>query len=275
MVEQLNIHVGTSGYSYDDWKGNWYPKSIASSKMLEFYAKRFPCVELNFSYYRIPTRKTTESMVRKTSDEFLFTLKAHQSFTHEREPGEEEFTAFRDGTAPLAESGKLGALLLQFPFSFKESPENRDYLLRLRDRFQPWPQVVEFRHRSWYAQEVFDLLKREEISLCCVDEPNLPGLLPRLAMATGPVGYVRFHGRNSAKWWKHEEAEERYDYNYTQNELSDWIPKIKDLANKATTTFVFFNNHVNGQAPSNAELLMALLGLPLVGRSDGGEGHLF
>lgn len=270
----MNLYVGTSGYSYDDWKGKWYPKSISASGMLDYYSKRFRTVELNFSYYRIPTPRITESMVKKTPEGFLFTIKAHQSFTHERNAGPGDFEAFKEGTAPLAESGKLGAVLLQFPFSFKESRENKDYLLELRDKFLPWPQVVEFRHGSWYETETFDLLKRENLSVCCVDEPDLPGLLPRLALVTGPVGYVRFHGRNKQKWWKHEKAEERYDYNYTEPEIADWVPKVKDLSQKATSAFVFFNNHVHGQAPNNAELLMNLLGLPFPGFG-GDEGSLF
>lgn len=270
-----NLRIGTSGYSYADWRGNWYPKDLPDRGMLEEYARVFSAVEINFTYYRMPTARTTSSMVRRTAERFLFTLKSHGCFTHDRCYGDGDVRLFRDGAAPLAEAGKLGVLLHQFPFSFRNTPENRQYLLGLRDRFVPWAQVVEFRHRSWHTPEIIDFLRGEGIGICCVDEPDLPGLMPPFAEVTSDAAYLRFHGRNSAKWFEHEEAAERYDYNYSREEIGPWVERIRQMSGKASTAFVFFNNHVNGQAPMNAEMLMGMLGLEVPGRLGGGEPTLF
>jgi len=261
----LNLVIGCSGYSYEDWKGPFYPADLPSSRMLEFYARRFKAVELNFSYYRMPTARTTASMVRRTPKDFLFTIKAHGDFTHKLERSLENVAEFRDGASPLVDGGRLGALLFQFPYAFRNTPESRDYMRTLWDDFRPWPMVVEFRHRSWMTEEVFDLLREEGIGFCCVDEPNLPGLPPTVVEATSGVAYVRFHGRNKKDWWNQESRYARYDYAYTEDELKEWVDRIHALAGRATTTFVFFNNHVNGQAPMNTEMLMGLLGLPTSG----------
>jgi len=259
----LTLHVGCSGYSYEDWKGPFYSPSTPSGKMLELYAKMFKTVELNFSYYSMPTARTTSSMVRRTPKDFLFTIKAHGDFTHKRERTPEGIAQFKEGTAPLADANRLGALLFQFPYSFKNTPESRDYMRTLWDDFRPWPLVVEFRHRSWMTDEVFDLLRGEKVGYCCVDEPALPNLPPGIVTATADPAYVRFHGRNKKDWWNEESRYARYNYSYTQEELEEWVDRIHDLAKQATSTFVFFNNHVNGQAPVNAEMLMGMLGLPL------------
>jgi uncharacterized protein YecE (DUF72 family) len=231
--------------------------------MLDFYAKRFRTVELNFSYYRMPTERTTSSMVRRTPQDFLFTIKAHGDFTHQGERTPEGVAEFKRGTAPLVDNDRLGALLFQFPYAFKNTPENQDYMRLLWDDFRPWPLVVEFRHRSWMTEEVFDLLREEQVGFCCVDEPDLPGLPPSVVAATSDVAYIRFHGRNRKDWWSEESRYARYNYSYTEEELTEWVDNIWGLAKQATSTFVFFNNHVNGQAPMNAEMLMSLMGLPV------------
>jgi len=178
--------------------------------------------------------------------------------THLREDNAEVFQAFRQVIEPVIAAGKLGCILAQFPYSFRLTRENWDYLKLLKGRLGDLPVVVEFRNAQWLRDEVFGWLRELELGFCCVDEPPLPNLLPPLAEATSAVSYVRFHGRNSAKWWKHEQAYERYDYSYNPQELSEWLPKIKKLDRMSDRTFVFANNHWRGQAVSTIRQLRVM-----------------
>jgi uncharacterized protein YecE (DUF72 family) len=254
------IYIGTSGYSYDDWVGPVYPPDLPKREWLAFYAREFQTCEINFTYYRLPDPRTLAAMAAKVPEGFVFTVKASQELTHGREDPEESFRAFVSGIAPLLEEGKLGCVLAQFPYSFYHTPENRDYLRRFRERMEGVPTVIEFRNRAWLQTEVFDLLRELELGFCCVDEPHLKGLLPPLAVATSQIAYVRFHGRNASKWWQHENAWERYDYTYSMEELQEWEPKIRSLDAQAEKTFVFANNHWQGQAVGTARQLRLLLG---------------
>jgi uncharacterized protein YecE (DUF72 family) len=253
------IRIGTSGYSYDDWVGPFYPNELAKSDRLFFYAREFDTTELNFSYYRQPTLWILERIAAKVPPGFVFTIKAFRGITHEREDNEDEFATFAQALKPLLEQEKLGCILAQFPYSFHARPENRDYLRRVRELFGDLPVVVELRNRAWISSETFELLRENHLGFCCVDEPRLKGLLPPVAEATAPVAYVRFHGRNAAKWWQHDEAWERYDYTYSDEELEEWVPKIQKLEQRAETTFLFANNHWQGQAVGTARQLKMLL----------------
>lgn len=254
-----SIRVGTSGFSYAEWKGPFYPKGLPPQGMLLYYARHFPAVELNATFYRIPSPRNMESLVNRAGPGFEFAVKAHQDITHSREGLANALPAFRDAIRPLAEAGALACVLVQFPYSFRHTPANREHILRIKEGLPETPLVVEFRHRSWLQDPVFDLLRREALGFCCVDEPRLPGLLPPRAIATAPIGYVRFHGRNAAKWWHHGEAWERYDYLYSEAELRDWIPRIRGLAGITRQSYIFFNNHAGGQAVTNAQMLTRLL----------------
>lgn len=258
------ILVGTSGYSYTDWRGAFYPPRLPPGEMLAFYARRFPAVEIDYTYYRMPTAQTLGAMERKTPDGFRFAVKLHRSLTHELPPTLPEMAAnereFVTALAPLADAGKLGCLLAQFPFSFRASPANRDYLRGLVERLA-LPLVVEFRNREWAVPETPALLSELGAGYCCVDEPALAGLMPREAITTGPVAYLRFHGRNAAKWWNHKEAWERYDYLYSEEELKAALPDIAALDRQSDLTYVMFNNCHAGQAARNASALQDLLGL--------------
>jgi uncharacterized protein YecE (DUF72 family) len=259
------LHIGTSGFSYDDWVGPFYPQGLSKNEFLSFYAREFSTCELNFTYYRIPDARTLESMSARTPDDFLFTLKANREMTHEREDAEGAFSQFVAALDPLIQAGKLGCVLLQFPWGFKNTPENRDYLARCRERLQsprtgtPLPAVVEFRNREWITDEVFQRLQALGLGFCCVDQPRFRSLIPPIARATGEVAYVRFHGRNAAKWWQHDEAWERYDYQYRTEELQEWVPKIRELDVQSRNTYVFANNHWQGQAVDTARQLRMLL----------------
>ena len=260
------LHIGTSGFSYTDWVGPFYPEGLRSSEFLRFYAQEFSTCELNFTYYRIPDARTLESMAARTPDHFLFTLKANREMTHEREDTEAAFVQFVAALDPLIQAEKLGCILVQFPWGFKNTPDNRDYLRLCRDRLvhpqtgTMLPSVVEFRNREWIREETFELLRDLDLGYCCVDQPRFRSLIPPIARATSGVAYVRFHGRNAAKWWKHDEAWERYDYTYSEEELQDWVPKIQELDTEAKDTYIFANNHWQGQAVDTAQQLRMLLG---------------
>jgi len=253
------IYFGTSGFSYKDWVGPYYPQGMPSSDWLEFYARDFSVTELNFSYYRVPTKSTLERLAAKTPDDFLFTLKAHQDMTHDRRGDDGVFTEFVESLEPLIDTGKFGCILAQFPWSFRPGEEGLDYLRMLRERLDTLPVVVEFRNRDWISEGTFDFLRENKLGFCCVDQPRLKGLIPPVTEATSSIGYVRFHGRNAKKWWQHKEAWERYDYTYSNEELEEWVPKLRKLEEDTDKTFVFANNHWQGQAVQTARQLRMLL----------------
>ncbi|OIQ08766.1 hypothetical protein MTCOM_02840 [Moorella thermoacetica] len=254
------IYIGTSGYSYRDWQGYFYPRGLAAKDMLPYYAREFNFTEINSSYYALPRPRNLEQMARKVPEGFIFAVKAYRTLTHDRgESVTDDSKQFRQALQPLVDQGRLGAVLLQFPYSFHNNQANREYLVRLRELLPDLPLVVEFRHAGWVHDAVRDFLARNELAYTCVDEPDLPGLPGPVVYCTAPVAYVRFHGRNAAKWWRHEEAYERYDYLYTEAELKEWLPGIAYLAGQARQVFVAFNNHYHSQAVTNARMLKELL----------------
>jgi len=261
----MPVLIGTSGFSYSDWVGPVYPADLPRSDWLRFYSQEFHTCELNFSYYRIPSARTLEKMADKVPDSFLFSLKAFQGITHERDPNSvaSQIAQFTAALKPLVERGKFACVLLQFPHSFcatsEKGKENRAYLSRLREEFGDIPCVVEFRSRDWITSQTFEELRRLNFGFCCVDQPRFQNLVPPIAVATGPIAYVRFHGRNRAKWWRHTEAWERYNYTYSDAELGEWIPKIRQLGTEAPLTLVYMNNHWQGQAVGAARRLKTLM----------------
>ncbi|MBM3130726.1 MAG: DUF72 domain-containing protein [Chloroflexi bacterium] len=253
------IYVGTSGFSYDDWVGAYYPPNLSKNDWLTFYAKEFNALEINYTYYRMPTAKTLAGMARKVPDGFLFTLKTPQEMTHTRDADASLFLQFIEALKPLAEQKKFGTVLAQFPSSFHNTRENADYLKHFREHLRDLPIVVEFRNAQWLNDKTFAFLREHKTGFCCVDEPRLKGLLPPIAEATSQVAYVRFHGRNAAKWWDHAQAYERYDYTYSKAELEEWTPKIQKLNQLSETVFVFANNHYRAQGIDTARQLRLLL----------------
>ncbi len=253
------IYIGTSGFSYDDWVGPYYPDGLEKKDWLEFYAREFKTLEINFTYYRMPTARTLAQMAQKVPADFSFTVKTTKEMTHTRDADPALFEEFIGALAPLREQNKFGAVLAQFPASFHNTPENVDYIKAFREHWGEVPVVVEFRNANWLKEEVFALLRELGLGFCSVDEPRLKGLLPPIARATADVAYVRFHGRNAKKWWQHEQAYERYDYTYSAEELQEWTPKIQQLNQAAEKTFVFANNHYRGQGIQTARQLKLLL----------------
>ncbi len=254
------IHIGTSGFSYKDWKGYFYPENIKEADMLAFYKQHFDTVELNFSYYRIPEPGILQRMVSITGGKMIFSIKAYREITHgEDVPSEEIFTRFIDALEPLITSNTLGCVLLQFPWNFFHSRISKERLKLFKERLGNLPLVAEFRNRQWVNEDAFGLLRTLGIGFCCVDEPNLKDLMPPVAVATSDIGYIRLHGRNAQKWWNHRQPHERYDYLYTKEELLEWVPKIRALKKNTKELFIYANNHFQGKAPKNAKMLIDLL----------------
>ncbi len=251
--------IGTSGYSYDDWVGPVYPPGMPKREFLQWYAREFPTVELNFSFYAQPAARTLERMVEATPERFLFALKAHRSMTHEiSDSWEKDIDTFRTGIAPLVESRRLGAVLLQFPYSFGYTPESRNRLAALCGRLEGLPLAVEFRKSDWLREAVLQGLRERGVALVGVDEPALPRLLPPSAEVTAEMAYIRFHGRNAANWWTGDNAS-RYDYLYSRQELGEWVDRVRAIFTKVRRLLIFFNNHFRGQAAQNAKDMRDLL----------------
>ena len=253
------IYVGTSGFSYKDWMEVFYPAGMPQKDWLSYYAREFNCCEINSTYYAIPGPAVFQAMAAKTRDDFLFTVKANQEMTHQREDSATICRSFRAAIEPIINAGKLGCILAQFPYSFDFNKQNWQYLAKLREHLAGLPVVIEFRNARWLKVDVFQWMRQQDLGFCCVDEPRLPNLLPPLAEATSKIGYVRFHGRNKDKWWQNDQPYERYDYTYKPEELAEWLPKIKKLAAATEKTFVFANNHWKGQSIDTVRQIRKML----------------
>lgn len=266
------LRVGTSGYAYTEWvEAGFYPPDTSSAAMLPQYARQFPVAELNYTWYQMPRAQAVDSQRCNVPAGFCFTAKLTRTLTHEVDSGQwsGEAARYRDGMAPLRQSGQLVAVLIQLPPFFDRTAAHRRYLAALLDALADLPLAVEFRHRSWAADRVFVELERRRVTLVTVDAPDLPGLFPALDVVTNPdLFYVRFHGRN-ARGWRSGKMRLQFDYDYTDDELGRWVEeKILPMAGRARSGVLFFNNHVRAQAPQNARQLLALLqghGLSVVG----------
>ncbi len=264
------IILGTSGFQYKDWVGSFYPEGTKTQDMLAAYVQAFGAVELNFTYYGLPKAKNMARMAEATPAGFEFVVKAHKTTTHEKSVA--DIRPLLEGLAPLAEAGKLSGILCQFPWAFKNTKDSRVHLAKVGDAFREeserngserkesgkTPIFVEFRHDSWMKKPVLDFLARLGLLLVSVDEPDLPGLLPRDGLLTGEIGYLRFHSRNADNWWGRG-GKARYDYDYSDDEMSEWVGALRDMSARAGKIFVFFNNCHRGQAAKNAESMRGIL----------------
>ncbi|AJG40919.1 MULTISPECIES: DUF72 domain-containing protein [Thermotoga] len=249
------VYVGTSGFSFEDWKGVVYPEHLKPSQFLKYYwaVLGFRIVELNFTYYTRPSWRSFVQMLRKTPSDFYFTVKLPGNVTHvlwkEGKDPKDEIESFAEELKPLIEEGRLKMTLAQFPFSFKYSSGNLEYLKRLNERF-PYHLACEFRHSSWDRDDVYHFLKEQKITFVIVDAPKIPGLFPYRPIVTTDYAYFRFHGRNER--WFEAEGEERYNYLYSREELSSFLNDVLSVSQKVKETYVFFNNCYRGQAAMNA-----------------------
>ncbi len=262
-IEKCHLRIGTSGYSYTEWTAaGVYPQGTRSADMLPLYARRFSATELNYTWYQMPRAPAIDRMRQKVPADFGFAAKLTRTLTHEikSEQWRGEAARYRDGVAPLVQTGQLLAVLMQFPPAFDRSRKNRMYLATLLDALAGLPLAVEFRNDSWAVDRVFHELENRRATLVAVDEPELPGLFPPLDVVTNPdLFYVRFHGRNT-RGWRSGNMQKQFDYDYTDSELTEWAnQRITKMARQAKTGVIFFNNHVRGQAVGNAERLVELL----------------
>lgn len=258
MDEPARIRVGTAGWSYDDWKGIVYPPDMPRSlHPLEYLSGFFDTVEVNASFYRPPDPRHGESWLRKVAanPRFMFTFKLWERFTHQRDawPSPAELRQFCDGIAPVMDAGKLGALLVQFPWSFKRTGENRQWLARVLDAFAEYPLALEIRHASWNRPEVYAGLAERKVAFCNIDQPLFADSLSPSAKVTARVGYVRLHGRNALDWFREDAGrDERYNYLYSRQELEQWLRMVQRMRKLAEEIYVITNNHYEGQAVVNA-----------------------
>jgi uncharacterized protein YecE (DUF72 family) len=257
------IRIGPAGWKYKDWEGVVYPKPAPRGfDPLAYISEYFTTVEINTSYYGPPKPATAKKWVESVAQnrDFRFTTKLFHSFTHERKPAPEDERDFKSGIAPIKEAGRLGAILIQFPWSFKNDPDSRQYLSQLQARFREYPLVIEVRHGSWITDEILDTFAELGLGLCNIDQPLFHRSVKPAAFTTAHVGYVRLHGRNYQKWFSQSaNVRERYDYLYSPGELEPWVARIKHIAEDAQETYAVTNNHNIGKSTVNALELQAFL----------------
>lgn len=247
--------------------GPVYPPGTKAREMLEIYARLFPAVEIDATYYRVPGRATFESMAARTPEGFRFTAKLPGSGTRLSDGDvPDDVLLFRRNLQPLLDAGKFACVLMQFPNSFRPNDATRTYVRRLRDALADLALVAEFRHREWQTHDTIALLSELEVGLVNVDLPHFKSLPRESSDVTSSIAYVRFHGRNAQNWWRGTN-ETRYDYLYSAAELEPWVERLADMAAAPNVREVlaFFNNHRRGQAVKNAELLEQLIGRRLPG----------
>ena len=251
-------HVGTAGWSYEDWEGIVYPSDKPRGfHPLPYIAGLVDIVEINNTFYRPAPPAMALSWLRRVEafPAFLFAVKLHQAFTHRKEPfGQKDVDDFRAGVDPLRLRARLAAVLIQFPWSFLNTEANRDRLARLFALFAEYPLALEVRHASWLAPEVLCLLEEHRVAFCNIDQPVFRDSVGPTALSTTPeFGYVRLHGRNARNWFRAGAGrDDRYDYLYDKDELQEWIDRIKQLGQKSGKVYVITNNHYRGQAMANA-----------------------
>jgi uncharacterized protein YecE (DUF72 family) len=284
------IRVGTSGWSYPSGKGTWNgifypeqpsrrPRGTPKFDELAFYAEHFDTVEVNSSFYRVPSIDMVRKWVDRTPRDFEFSLKLYQKFTHPdmfakatgadpSQLGRKDVDEFRASMEPLVSAGKLGALLAQFPPSFKNDEESRGYLEWLLKAFREYPMAVELRHRSWSeaAEETAGLLNEYNAALAQIDEPKFKtSIRQTLLPNVRTFYYLRLHGRNAAQWWKHDASEDRYNYFYSAEELKPFAEAARAASREVKKAYLYANNHFSAKSVANAAILKAQLGQELEG----------
>ncbi len=263
MIERHPIRIGPAGWSYTDWEGTVYPPHGSKFDPLTYLAQFFDTIEINSPFYRIPPATHAKSWIRRVTSnrDFKFTTKIFRGFTHEEaQLAAGDVNAFKDYLDPLMNAERLGAILLQFPWSFRNTPESRVKLVDLFSAFAEYPKALEVRHATFQNDDFYAFLEENDVSWVNVDQPLFSDSVKPADTITGPVAYVRLHGRNYDKWFAHAESWERYNYLYSKDELAPWVERIDRMA-RAKEAYVITNNHFRGQAVMNAADLEEALGL--------------
>jgi uncharacterized protein YecE (DUF72 family) len=298
-----SVLIGTSGWSYPSgpgtWNGVFYPPRAArgfrAGDELRYYAEHFDTVEVNSTFYRPPDASVARRWVEQTPAAFQFSVKLYQSFTHAMmrgrgttgtprpsgaspipDPSPADVEAFRGGLEPIAASGKLGMLLVQFPSAYHRTAEARDYLATVLGAFHDYPLAVELRHRTWSdaAKDTNALLDEFNATWVQIDEPKFRSSIRQDPRQSGRSGYyLRLHGRNAASWWTHDDPDDRYNYLYSADELQHFAdavaagqaPASSPGGSRPAKAYVYLNNHFAAKAVVNATILKQQLGQPVKG----------
>lgn len=267
-----NIFIGTAGWSYKDWLNVFYPKTHTQSfDWLTFYSQYFNCVEVNSTYYTYISKQVAENWISRIEDveDFQFTIKLNKDFTHLRKFKSEEINKSEAVFQNLSFYGRLGGILLQFPYSFQLSQTNLHYLLKVCSIFEQYNLIVEFRHQSWIKEEILNCFSENRLNLCLIDQPEIGKSFSLKSILTYKTLYVRLHGRNEDAWessvrnfgkqQNYEEQNERYNYLYSLSELIEIEQQLEDSIFKAEEVYFITNNHPKGNAVANAFELKYLL----------------
>jgi len=275
MTSPSHIYVGTAGWSYKDWEGIVYPSQLKKSQHpVEYMAQYVDMLEINTSFYghiKPEWGKLWCRNARRVNPAFLFTAKLNRAFTHSPiavvestssdtiRAGPNDERLAKAGLDSIAEEAMLGAVLVQFPISFKNTNQNRDYLDALLNKFIQYPLVIEVRHNSWTNEGTLRYFVQKGVAFCNIDQPLLGKSIAPNEVVTSPVGYVRLHGRNYEQWFDSDSGADRYNYLYNNEELQAWKKRITAVSEKAQRTFVVTNNHFEGKAAVNALQLKNML----------------
>jgi uncharacterized protein YecE (DUF72 family) len=276
MDPSPHVRIGTAGWSYKDWDGIFYPSGMQRSRQhpLEYLARFFDTTEINTSFYGPLKPELAKLWCRRVgavNKNFVFTAKLYRAFTHSPSavmeptsaatirPTDEDESRTREGLDAIAAEARLGALLIQFPLSFKNTSLNREYLDRLLRQFIEYPRVVEVRHSSWNDAETLAAFSQKNVGFCNIDQPVLGRSLTPTEHVTATIGYVRLHGRNYAQWFDSDNRNDRYNYLYNEGELTAWKERVESVSERAQTTYVITNNHFESKAGVNALELKAMI----------------
>jgi len=271
-MSSIKFNIGTAGWSYKDWVPNFYPKNQTGGfDWLQFYSQYFNCVEVNSTYYTYISPKIVDGWLKKIegSNDFIFHIKLHQDFTHNRKYNEQNIKAVRYNLEQLKKSERLGGLLIQFPYSYSFDGNSIQHIQKLRDIFSDIDCFVEVRHSSWNNNRALEFFKQNDLTFCSIDQPQIGQAIEFDPIITNDKAYIRFHGRNVEAWKKslanfgkpqtYEEQSSRYNYLYSPGELVEIEQKIKSIQPKVKEVNVIMNNHPQGDAVANAFELIHLL----------------
>lgn len=276
MESAPQVRVGPAGWSYKDWEGVFYPPEMHRRKQhpLEYIARCFDVVEVNTSFYGHIKPELAKLWARRAAavnPGFMFTAKLHRSFTHSPlavmeptsaatiQPSPEDEKLAREGLDALASTGKFGGLLIQFPVSYKNTLLNREYIETLLRQFIEFPCVIEVRHSSWDNPETINSFTQKNVAFCNIDQPQIGRSLEPTEHVTSSIAYVRLHGRNYDQWFEADKPHDRYNYLYTEPEISGWKERVERIAQKAKVTYVIANNHFEAKGAVNALQLKHML----------------
>jgi uncharacterized protein YecE (DUF72 family) len=251
----MQLWIGTCGYSYTDWVGAFYPPGTSADRMFSYYVRQFPLVELNYTFYRPPTRANMARLARLSPQGFQFIVKLHQEFSHQHHlAGAAEFGSAMEA---IQQEGRLLALLCQYPQQFHFTSQNLQRLETLADQFAGYSLAFEFRHRTWHNPGVIDWLRQRQLHIVSVDVPDIPNLFPRVLVQSSRLIYIRLHSRRKDAWYTDDKS--RYDYLFSDQEMLEWLEALAKAEGKADKALLLFNNCFSSQAALNALRVKELL----------------